>query len=57
MRSIINSFESGQTDILVGTTLITKGFDFEGVSVVGVLNADNLLSRPDFLNQSCIYSH
>ncbi|MBQ3070627.1 MAG: primosomal protein N' [Tidjanibacter sp.] len=48
MRSIINSFESGQTDILVGTTLITKGFDFEGVSVVGVLNADNLLSRPDF---------
>ena len=48
MRSIINSFESGQTDILVGTNLITKGFDFEGVSVVGVLNADNLLSRPDF---------
>ena len=48
MRSIINAFESGQTDILIGTSLITKGFDFEGVSVVGVLNADNLLSRPDF---------
>lgn len=48
LRSIINSFESGATDILVGTSLITKGFDFEGVSVVGVLNADNLLSRPDF---------
>lgn len=48
MRSIIRSFESGDTDILVGTRLITKGFDFSGVAVVGVLNADNLLSRPDF---------
>ena len=48
MRSIVRSFESGETDILVGTKLITKGFDFSGVAVVGVLNADNLLSRPDF---------
>lgn len=48
MRSTIRSFESGATDILVGTNMITKGFDFSGVSVVGVLNADNLLSRPDF---------
>lgn len=48
MRSIINGFASGNIDILVGTGLITKGFDFDGVEVVGVLNADNLLSRPDF---------
>ena len=45
---IIHDFESGQTDILVGTQMITKGFDFGRVSVVGVLNADNLLNSPDF---------
>lgn len=45
---IIGSFESGETDILVGTQMITKGFDFGRVSVVGVLNADNLLNSPDF---------
>lgn len=48
MRSVIRSFENKTTDILVGTRLITKGFDFSGVAVVGILNADNLLSRPDF---------
>jgi primosomal protein N' (replication factor Y) len=45
---IIRDFESGQTDILVGTQMITKGFDFGRVSVVGILNADNLLFSPDF---------
>ena len=45
---IINDFANRQTDILVGTQMITKGFDFEGVSLVGVLNADNLLLTPDF---------
>ncbi|MBR5138495.1 MAG: primosomal protein N' [Alistipes sp.] len=45
---IIGTFESGQTDILVGTQMITKGFDFGRVSVVGILNADNLLYSPDF---------
>ncbi len=48
LRATIGAFERGETDILVGTQLITKGFDFAGVSVVGVLNADNLLCRPDF---------
>lgn len=48
MRQVIRAVERGECDILVGTQLITKGFDFSGVSVVGVLNADNLLSRPDF---------
>ena len=46
--AIIKDFASGKSDILVGTQMITKGFDFAGVSVVGVLNADNLLNFPDF---------
>lgn len=45
---IIHDFESGQTDILVGTQMVSKGFDFGRVSVVGILNADNLLNSPDF---------
>lgn len=44
----IAAFERGETDILVGTQMITKGFDFGGVSLVGILNADNLLAFPDF---------
>lgn len=47
-NSIITSFECGDTDVLIGTQMITKGFDFDGVSLVGVLNADNLLAYPDF---------
>lgn len=47
-NEIIRRFESGQTDLLVGTQMITKGFDFSQVSVVGILNADNLLNYPDF---------
>ena len=47
-RRIITAFEHGETDILVGTQMITKGFDFSGVSLVGILNADNLLNYPDF---------
>ncbi len=46
--NIIKSFESGQSDIMVGTQMITKGFDFSKVTLVGVLNADNLLNSPDF---------
>lgn len=47
-QQILESFEDHQTDILTGTQMVTKGLDFERVSVVGVLNADNLLSYPDF---------
>ncbi len=47
-RAIIDRFESGQSDVLVGTQMITKGFDFARVSLVGILNADNLLFAPDF---------
>ncbi len=45
---IIEAFERGETDILVGTQIITKGFDFSKVTLVGVLNADNLLNAPDY---------
>lgn len=47
-KSIVQSFERGEKDIMVGTQIITKGFDFGGVTTVGILNADNLLSAPDF---------
>ncbi len=45
---IINDFEEGRLDILVGTQMVTKGLDFEKVGVVGVLSADQLLQFPDF---------
>ncbi len=44
----IASFERGETDVLVGTQMVTKGLDFDRVSLVGILNADNMLSFPDF---------
>ncbi len=47
-EKIITRFDSGSIDILVGTQMITKGLDFQNVSVVGILNADNLLNQPDF---------
>ena len=47
-RRTVDDFENGRTDILVGTQIIAKGFDFERLAVVGVLNADNLLNFPDF---------
>ncbi|MDE6624151.1 MAG: primosomal protein N' [Alistipes sp.] len=46
--AIVADFAEHRTDILVGTQMIAKGFDFGGVSLVGVLNADNLLNNPDF---------
>ncbi len=45
---IINDFEEGRTNVLVGTQMIAKGLDFEHVGVVGILSADNLLRFPDF---------
>jgi primosomal protein N' (replication factor Y) len=47
-RAIIERFASGESDVLIGTQMITKGFDFPNVSLVGILNADNLLLNPDF---------
>ena len=47
-RRIISDFEDRKIDILVGTQMVTKGLDFDNVSVVGILNADNMISYPDF---------
>lgn len=47
-KKILGDFESGATDILVGTQMITKGFDFENLSLVAVVGADSILSLQDF---------
>jgi len=47
-EKIIHNLETRKTDILVGTQMVTKGLDFDHVSVVGILNADNLINFPDF---------
>lgn len=47
-NKIIKEFENKKIDILIGTQMISKGLDFENLTVVGVLNADNLLHYPDF---------
>jgi primosomal protein N' (replication factor Y) len=47
-QNIINDFEEKRIDILVGTQMVTKGLDFDNVSLVGILNADNMISFPDF---------
>jgi primosomal protein N' (replication factor Y) len=45
---LFDEFSRGNIDILVGTQMVTKGLDFENVSIVGVLNADNMINFPDF---------
>lgn len=47
-ETIIEQFENGTTDILVGTQMVTKGLDFDKVSLVGVFNADRMMHFPDF---------
>ena len=47
-QKLLRSFHDHEIDILVGTQMLTKGLDFKNVSLVGVLNADNLLNFPDF---------
>ena len=47
-QRIITDFEQRGIDILVGTQMVTKGLDFDHVNTVGILNADNMLSFPDF---------
>jgi primosomal protein N' (replication factor Y) (superfamily II helicase) len=45
---IIKAFEEKRIDILIGTQMISKGLDFENLTIVGILNADNMLKYPDF---------
>ncbi|HEY0744006.1 MAG TPA: primosomal protein N' [Chryseosolibacter sp.] len=54
-ESIIEQFENGETDILVGTQMVTKGLDFDRVSLVGVFNADRMMHFPDFRSYERAY--
>ena len=45
---LISDFSAGRTNLLIGTQMVTKGLDFDKVSVVGILNADSMLNYPDF---------
>lgn len=45
---LISDFSAHKTDILIGTQMVSKGLDFDKVSVVGILNADSMLNYPDF---------
>lgn len=47
-EKIIDSFKNREIDILVGTQMLGKGLDFDNVTLVGIMNADNLLYHPDF---------
>ncbi|MDR0227778.1 MAG: primosomal protein N' [Flavobacteriaceae bacterium] len=47
-EKIVEAFESRQIDILIGTQMLAKGFDFDNVNLVGIMNADNALHFPDF---------
>lgn len=54
-KQLIDEFELGNIDILVGTQMVTKGLDFDNVSVVGVLNVDSILNFPDFRSYEKAY--
>lgn len=54
-ENIIEQFESGETSILVGTQMVTKGLDFDRVSLVGVFNADRMMHFPDFRSYERAY--
>ena len=54
-KQLIDEFELGNIDILVGTQMVTKGLDFDNVSVVGVLNVDSVLNFPDFRSHEKAY--
>ena len=47
-ENIINEFQSGYTDVLVGTQMVSKGLDFDNVGLVGIMQADHMLKFPDF---------
>lgn len=47
-EGIISDFQHGRTNLLIGTQMVTKGLDFDRVSIVGILNADQMLNIPDF---------
>lgn len=54
-RTVIDDFEQGKTDILIGTQMVTKGLDFENVKLVGVMDADSMINFPDFRAEERAY--
>ena len=54
-ETIIDQFERGETKILVGTQMVTKGLDFDRVSLVGIFNADRMIHFPDFRSHERAY--
>ncbi len=48
LQVILNDFETGKTNILIGTQMVTKGLDFGNVALVGILHADQVMNYPDF---------
>jgi primosomal protein N' (replication factor Y) (superfamily II helicase) len=54
-ETILEQFEKGETNILVGTQMVTKGLDFNNVSLVGIFNADRMLHFPDFRSYERAY--
>lgn len=54
-RSVIDDFEQGKTDVLIGTQMVTKGLDFENVKLVGVMDADSMINFPDFRAEERAY--
>ena len=55
-QELIDDMESGDIDILVGTQMVTKGLDFEGVKLVGILSAENILSHLDYRSNERAYN-
>ena len=53
--SILSDFRNGNTDILIGTQMVSKGLDFDRVKVVGILNADTAMNIPDFRSYERAY--
>lgn len=54
-EKIIGDFEQGKTDVLIGTQMVSKGLDFDHVSVVGILDSDTMLNYPDFRSYERAY--
>lgn len=50
-RHLLDRFEAGEIDVLIGTQMVSKGLDFDGVKLVGVMDAGNLLGFPDFRSE------
>lgn len=54
-RAVIDDFEQGRIQVLIGTQMVSKGLDFERVKLVGVINADSMINFPDFRAEERAY--